>query len=177
MSALPRSRLDALLAEQEGIERVDRETIEAIQLKKLNRLLAREKARGGFYRDLPERILSLKHLADLPFTSEEELAQNTPEEEEDPAMAEEKKKLAEKAPPPPPPDPMDEKLKELGMARGRRLAEERRRVSEAVAARIEPLLRAAEKGGRTRDVAYYRSVLQSLIPDYGAASDAPKPEK
>ena len=78
MSALPRSRLDALLAEQEGIERVDRETIEAIQLKKLNRLLAREKARGGFYRDLPERILSLKHLADLPFTSEEELAQNAP---------------------------------------------------------------------------------------------------
>ncbi len=78
MSALPRSRLDALLAEQEGIERVDRETIEAIQLKKLNRLLAREKARGGFYRDLPERILSLEHLADLPFTTEEELAQNAP---------------------------------------------------------------------------------------------------
>ena len=109
--------------------------------------------------------------------TEEELAQNTPEEEEDPAMAEEKKKLAEKAPPPPPPDPMDEKLKELGMARGRRLAEERRRVSEAVAARIEPLLRAAEEAGRTRDVAYYRSVLQSLIPDYGAPKDEPKPEK
>ena len=78
MSALPISRLDALIAEQEGLERVDRETIEAIQLKKLNRLLAREKARGGFYRDLPERILSLAHLSDLPFTTEEDLARHAP---------------------------------------------------------------------------------------------------
>ena len=78
MSALPVSRLDALIAEQEGLERVDRETIEAIQLKKLNRLLAREKARGGFYRDLPERILSLAHLSDLPFTTEEDLALHAP---------------------------------------------------------------------------------------------------
>ena len=107
----------------------------------------------------------------------EELAQNAPEPEEDPALAEEMKTLAEKAPPPPPPDPMDEKLKELGIARGKRLAEERRRVSEAVVARIEPLLRAAEEGGRTRDVAYYRSVLQSLIPDYSIPKDEPKPEK
>ena len=70
------SRLDALIAEQEGLERVDRETIEAIQLKKLNRLLAREKERGGFYRDLPERIASLARLPDLPFTTEEDLARN-----------------------------------------------------------------------------------------------------
>ena len=78
MNALPISRLDALIAEQEGLERVDRETIEAIQFKKLNRLLAREKARGGFYRDLPERILSLAHLSDLPFTTEEDLARHAP---------------------------------------------------------------------------------------------------
>ncbi|MBO7685007.1 MAG: hypothetical protein J6V72_01395 [Kiritimatiellae bacterium] len=109
--------------------------------------------------------------------SAEELAQPAPEKEEDPAIAEEKKKLAEKEVPPPPPDPKDEKIKELGLARDKRLVDERRRVSEDIAARIEPLLRAAEKGGRTRDVAYYRSVLQSLIPEYGAASDAPKPEK
>ncbi len=107
----------------------------------------------------------------------EELAPPAPEQEEDPAIAEEKKKLAEKEVPPPPPDPKDEKIKELGLARDRRLVDERRRVSEDVVARIEPLLRAAEKGGRTRDAAYYRSVLQSLIPDYGAARDAPKPEK
>ena len=78
MNALPISRLDALIAEQEGLERVDRESLEAIQLKKLNRLLAREKARGGFYRDLPERLLSLEHLSDLPFTTEEDLARHAP---------------------------------------------------------------------------------------------------
>ncbi|MGX8692178.1 MAG: DVU_1553 family AMP-dependent CoA ligase [Clostridia bacterium] len=78
MSALPVSRLDALIAEQEGLERIDRETIEAIQLKKLNRLLAREKARGGFYRELPERLFSLSRLADLPFTTEEDLARHAP---------------------------------------------------------------------------------------------------
>ena len=78
MKGLPVSRLDALIAEQEGLERVDRETIEAIQLKKLNRLLAREKARGGFYRELPERLLSLERLSDLPFTTEEDLARHAP---------------------------------------------------------------------------------------------------
>ena len=75
---LPVSRLDALIAEQEGLERIDKETIEAIQLKKLNRLLAREKARGGFYRNLPERIASLERMCDLPFTTEEDLAHHAP---------------------------------------------------------------------------------------------------
>ena len=71
-------RIDALIAGQEGLERVDRETIEAIQLKKLNRLLAREKERGGFYRDLPERLFSLADLPSLPFTTDEQLAANAP---------------------------------------------------------------------------------------------------
>lgn len=71
-------RIDALIAGQEGLERVDRETIEAIQLKKLNRLLAREKERGGFYRDLPERLFSLTDLPSLPFTTDEQLAANAP---------------------------------------------------------------------------------------------------
>ncbi len=71
-------RIDALIAGQEGLERVDRETIEAIQLKKLNRLLAREKERGGFYRDLPERLFSLAELPSLPFTTDEQLAANAP---------------------------------------------------------------------------------------------------
>ena len=61
------------------------------------------------------------------------------------------------------------------MARGKRLADEKRRVTEDVVARIEPLLRAAEESGRTRDAEYYRSVLKSLIPDYaGPKGDAPK---
>ena len=76
MSALSISRLDALIAEQEGLERVDRETIRAIQLSGLNRLLAREKERGGFYRDLPESLGSLEELSRLPFTTEEDLARN-----------------------------------------------------------------------------------------------------
>ena len=71
-------RIDALIAEQEGLERVDRETIEAIQLKKLNRLLAREKKRGAFYGDLPERLFSLADLTSLPFTTDEQLAANAP---------------------------------------------------------------------------------------------------
>ena len=71
-------RIDALIAGQESLERVDRETIEAIQLKKLNRLLAREKERGGYYRDLPERLFSLADLPSLPFTTDEQLAANAP---------------------------------------------------------------------------------------------------
>ena len=74
MSALPVSRLDALIAAQEGLQKIDRESIEAIQLDRLNRLLARERERGGFYRGLPERLASLAELSALPFTTEEDLA-------------------------------------------------------------------------------------------------------
>ena len=75
MSAPPVSRLDALIAEQEGLRRVDRESIEAIQLDRLNRLLARERERGGFYRALPEKLASLAELSALPFTTPDDLAQ------------------------------------------------------------------------------------------------------
>ena len=68
------SRIDALLAAQDGLEKVTRRTIEALQLRKLNALLAREKARGGFYRDLPEKLDSLAQLSSLPFTTDEDLA-------------------------------------------------------------------------------------------------------
>ena len=97
----------------------------------------------------------------------ENVADQTPVAEEDPAIAEEKNKLKKQEPPPPPPDPQDEKIKALGMAREKRLTDERNRVASDIVARIEPLLRAAESEGRTRDVAYYRSVLQSLVPGYG----------
>ena len=76
MSALPVSRLDAMIAEQEGLPSIGRETIKAIQLEKLNRLLALEKERVGFYRDLPSRLDSLDELPSLPFTTEEDLALN-----------------------------------------------------------------------------------------------------
>ncbi len=77
VNAVPVSRLDDLMARQEGlIAGIGRETIKAIQLKKLNRLLARENERGGFYRNLPERLRSLEEISFLPFTTEEDLAGN-----------------------------------------------------------------------------------------------------
>ena len=76
MSDLAVSRIDALIAEQEGLVRIDRETIKAIQLKKLNRLLERENERGRFYRALPERLRSLEEITFLPFTTEEDLVRD-----------------------------------------------------------------------------------------------------
>ena len=62
------SRIDALVLAQEGLTRVTRACIEQMQLQKLNALLAREKQRGGFYRDLPDHLESLASLSALPFT-------------------------------------------------------------------------------------------------------------
>lgn len=70
------SAIDAFIAAQEGLVPTDRAAIEKMQLQRLNRLLAREKARGGFYSALPGRLDSLEELKDLPFTTEEDLAQN-----------------------------------------------------------------------------------------------------
>lgn len=72
------TRLEPWICEVEGIPRLDRETLECIQLRRLNELLAREKKRGGFYRGLPERLGSLDGLRDLPFTTPEQLAENAP---------------------------------------------------------------------------------------------------
>ncbi len=65
--------LDLWVREQEGLHVLTEETIREIQLKKLNRLLAREKERGGFYRDLPGHLSALSALTELPFTTEEDL--------------------------------------------------------------------------------------------------------
>ncbi len=71
--------MDALLREQEGMDVINRETIRAMQLAKLNRLLLAEKEKQGFYRDLPEQLDCLEDLAQLPFTTDEDLAANAPE--------------------------------------------------------------------------------------------------
>lgn len=71
-------RIDALIRAQEDMTSLTRADIEAMQLRKLNALLAREKERGGFYRDLPERLESLEALSSLPFTTDEDLAANAP---------------------------------------------------------------------------------------------------
>ena len=71
---MTRSRLDALICEQEHLSSLTREIIETVQLQKLNRLLLREKKRAGFYRDLPEHLDRLSDLAELPFTTEADLS-------------------------------------------------------------------------------------------------------
>ena len=73
-----RSRIDSFIMEQEGLQTLNRKDIEAVQLEKLNRVLAWEKKRDGFYRSLPERLCSLSELKNLPFTSEEDLAAQAP---------------------------------------------------------------------------------------------------
>lgn len=73
-----KTRLENWICEVEGLSALDRETPEDIQLLRLNELLAREKARGGFYKGLPERLGSLAELRRLPFTTPEQLAENAP---------------------------------------------------------------------------------------------------
>lgn len=73
---MKRSRIDALIKQQENLTEVTRESIRQVQLQKLNRLLQREKERGGYYKGLPEHLDSLEELALLDFTTEEDLAQH-----------------------------------------------------------------------------------------------------
>ena len=75
---MTRSRIDAFIMRQEALPEITRESLEALQLKKLNAVLKREKERGGFYRELPERLESLEALRALPFTTEEDLAHHAP---------------------------------------------------------------------------------------------------
>ena len=76
---MTRSRIDSLIQMQEGLPEVTRQSLDKLQLEKLNRVLKREKERGGFYRDLPERLSSLEELSALPFTTEEDLARKAEE--------------------------------------------------------------------------------------------------
>lgn len=70
---MKQAALDAWVQKQEGLPCVTRRELEALQLKKLNQLLKREKERGGFYGNLPFRLDSLEELKELPFTTEEDL--------------------------------------------------------------------------------------------------------
>ena len=73
-----KTRLENWICEVEGLSNLDRASLEDIQLLRLNELLAREKARGGFYKGLPERLSGLDELRRLPFTTPEQLAENAP---------------------------------------------------------------------------------------------------
>ncbi len=71
-----RSRIDAYIMEKEALPELTRESLDAMQLRKLNALLRREHVRSGFYKALPERLDSLEELRTLPFTTDEDLARN-----------------------------------------------------------------------------------------------------
>ena len=70
---MKKSNLDRWVREKEGRSSLTRKDIEEIQLQKLNRLLAREKKRGGFYGNFPEKLESLEQLTELPFTTGEDM--------------------------------------------------------------------------------------------------------
>ena len=67
---MERSRIDKYIKNKEALPSVTRESLTALQLKKLNTVLKREKERGAFYQDLPEALGSLAELSSLPYTTE-----------------------------------------------------------------------------------------------------------
>ena len=69
-----RTKLERWIEETENIPHLTREALEELQLRRLNEALARVKARGGFYRDYPEKLESLSDLQKLPFTTAEDLS-------------------------------------------------------------------------------------------------------
>ncbi len=71
---MKRSRIDELIRSQEGLPEVTARDIRAMQLRKLNDLLRREKERDGYYGNLPDHLDSLEGLVNLPFTTDEDLA-------------------------------------------------------------------------------------------------------
>ena len=71
---MKRTNLDKWIEKTESISHLTRENLEALQLCRLNETLARLKARGGFYKDYPEKLDSLTELRNLPFTTPKDLA-------------------------------------------------------------------------------------------------------
>ena len=66
---MKRTNLENWIETIEGLQQLTRETLKELQLRRLNETLARLKARGGFYRDYPEKLESLSDLQSLPFTT------------------------------------------------------------------------------------------------------------
>ena len=72
--SMKRTKLDNWICELEALPELTREGLETLQLTRLNEMLVRVKARGGFYKDYPERLASLEELRNLPFTTAEDLS-------------------------------------------------------------------------------------------------------
>lgn len=68
------SKIDTWIRAAEGLNELSRKDLEELQLEKLNYILAKEKMRNGFYRQLPGRLDDLDELLTLPFTNSRELA-------------------------------------------------------------------------------------------------------
>ena len=66
---MKRTNLDNWIETTEALPELTREALEELQLRRLNETLARLKARGGFYKDYPEKLESLSDLKKLPFTT------------------------------------------------------------------------------------------------------------
>ena len=73
---MKRTRLDNWICETEFLPELTREGLEALQMKRLNEILARLKERGGIYAGYPERLDNLAQLAKLPFTTPAMLAKS-----------------------------------------------------------------------------------------------------
>lgn len=71
---MKRTNLENWIEEIEQIPHLTRETLEDLQLRRLNETLVRLRQRGGFYRDYPEKLGSLSELQTLPFTTAEDLS-------------------------------------------------------------------------------------------------------
>ena len=71
---MKRTALENWILKTEALPELTREGLEALQLRRLNEMLAKLKDRGGFYRDYPEKLDSLEQLRTLPFTTGEDLS-------------------------------------------------------------------------------------------------------
>ena len=71
---MKKTKLDNWIMELEALPALTRESLDGLQLRRLNETLKRVKERGGFYRDLPEHLDSLEQLRELPFTTAADLA-------------------------------------------------------------------------------------------------------
>lgn len=73
-NSMRRTNLEKWICEIEALPELTREGLEGLQLQRLNEMLARVRARGGFYRNYPEKLDCLKDLQKLPFTTAEDLS-------------------------------------------------------------------------------------------------------
>ena len=69
-----KTKLENWIERIEALPDLTREGLEALQLRRLNKILLRLKNRRGFYGNYPEKLEKLEDLSELPFTTPEMLA-------------------------------------------------------------------------------------------------------